>query len=42
MLEVSAARLAAPKMTDEVVEELQKLADQAAGSAETTEPLLRA
>ena len=42
VLEVSAARLAAPKMTDEVVEELQKLADQAAGALETTEPLLRA
>ena len=42
VLEVSAARLAAPKMTDEVAEKLQMLADQATGALETTEPLLRA
>ncbi len=32
VLEVSAARLAAPKMTDEVAEKLQMLADQAIGA----------
>ncbi len=32
VLEVSAARLAAPRITDEVVDELQKLADQTAGA----------
>ena len=42
VLEVAAARLAAPLMTDEVGAELQALVDEAGSAARTTRAVLRA